>query len=77
MPKTARYVVVYQPSRLHVGITDGRTRELEAAFFQRLAHGIRLSSPGGQLLQGAPRVMPGAAIDELPHEAIEGSLVLL
>lgn len=40
IPETARHVVVHESCRLHVGITNGRTDELESALLECLAHCI-------------------------------------
>ena len=75
--KTACEVVVDHADRLHKGITDCRADELEAAFFEVFAHGIRLGACGGDVFEDFPTVSDRLALNELPEVSIERAEFLL
>ena len=56
---------------MHEGVADRRTNELEAAFLEVLAHGVRLGRRGGNVFELLPLVADWLAVDKLPDVSIE------
>src|SRR5206468_2390392 len=77
MAKAANDVVIDHPDRLHEGVTDRGTDELEAPPFQVFAQGIRLGGRGRHVLQRLPGVLLGHALHELPEVLVERPKLLL
>jgi hypothetical protein len=73
MPETTRDVVVHHPGRLHVGVTDRASYEIEAARFEIFAHGVRFGGFGGKVLEGPEAVANRFSADETPNVGVEGS----
>lgn len=71
MAITAGQVVVDHSCRLHEGVADCRTDELEAAFLEGLAHGIRFGRCGGNVFEAFPMVADGSTVNKLPDVGIE------
>jgi hypothetical protein len=69
-------MVIHHPRRLHEGIANGTSYELEAPFFQVLGHGIALRRGGGHLAEHRPMVDDGLPTNELPDVLVEAAELL-
>lgn len=66
-------MVVDQSYRLHKGVADRGSNELEATALEVFAHGVGLGRARGDLLQRPPFVDAGLASDKLPDVAVKGT----
>ena len=64
VPRAGDEVVIDHAGGLHKGVADSGADECEAAFFERLAHGVGLGRRCGNLLDGSPMVHDWFVIDE-------------
>ena len=61
-------MVIDHPHRLHEGITDGGANKAEAAFLQRLGHGIGGRARRRRIMHTVPVINLGLTADELPEK---------
>ncbi|MNT32936.1 hypothetical protein D3C72_1688420 [compost metagenome] len=60
-------MIVHHPHRLHKGVADGAADEGEAAFLERLGHGIRLRRGRRNVAVALALVDDGGAAHEAPQ----------
>src|SRR5688572_25840030 len=71
VPKTADFVVIDHPHRLHERVADRGADEAEAALLEALTHRVRLCRARRKLAQRAERIPLWRAANELPDVRIE------
>jgi hypothetical protein len=74
---TGHEVIVDHAHCLHQRVANGRAHELEASFFQMLAHGIGLDRESWDLPWVSPGIDDGLAANELPEVAVEAAELAL
>ena len=67
MSETVNRMIIDHSDSLHVGVTDGRSYELESPLLQFTAHQVRDFRGGRNLGHGRPLIPDRFAIYELPH----------
>src|SRR5579863_4804906 len=71
--KAAYDVIVDQADRLHEGVTDSGSDEVESALLEGLAYGVGFRSACRNLLHRLGRVDSRLAADELPDPGVEAA----
>src|ERR1700733_4075818 len=71
------HVIVHHSYRLHEGVADGRSDEVETAPLKVFAHGIGLGRARRNFLERPGRAQARLAVYELPDIAIEAAKFLL
>ena len=70
-------MIVNHAHGLHEGVADGGAYEVEASFFEALAHGIGLHCFGWKLLIVRTMILDGFTTDKLPYVLIKGAKLFL
>src|SRR5579862_3953728 len=70
-------MVIDHPDCLHESVANGRADKIEATFAEVLAHGIRLLSASGDLLQRFPFVYERVSADKLPDVGVKRPKLIL
>jgi len=71
MTKAFHGMIVDHAYGLHEGVTDGGAHKVESPPLQVFAQGAGLRRIGGDLLRGAPGILPGHSSHKLPDVDIE------
>src|SRR5690554_5027359 len=66
VPIAIHQMIIDHPRGLHKRIANGGADEVEAALFERPAHGLRFGRRCRDFCQVSPLVDPGLAIDKTP-----------
>jgi hypothetical protein len=70
-------VIIHHSNRLHEGVADSRSHEVEATLLQILAHGIGFGGARWKAFFSFARIHQRLAVHKLPDVAIEAAELFL